>query len=59
MAGNISSHPAYDKIKFRKFGKLNNSELILNNSFFVGVYPGLDQTSLEYIVNCFKLFFKN
>jgi CDP-4-dehydro-6-deoxyglucose reductase, E1 len=59
LAGNISSHPAYDKIKFRKFGKLNNSELILNNSFFVGVYPGLDQTSLEYIVNCFKLFFKN
>ena len=59
LAGNISSHPAYDKMKFRKFGKLNNSELILNNSFFVGVYPGLDQTSLEYIVNCFKLFFKN
>ena len=59
LAGNISSHPAYDKIKFRKFGKLNNSELILNNSFFVGVYPGLDDTSLEYIVNCFKNFFKN
>ena len=59
LAGNISSHPAYDKIKFRKFRKLNNSELILNNSFFVGVYPGLDQTSLEYIVNCFKIFFKN
>jgi CDP-4-dehydro-6-deoxyglucose reductase, E1 len=59
LAGNISSHPAYDKIKFRKFGKLNNSELILNNSFFVGVYPGLDDTSLEYIVKCFKDFFKN
>jgi len=59
LAGNITNHPAYKNIKFRKSGKLNTSKVILENSFFIGVYPGLDDNTLEYVVECFKNFFKN
>lgn len=59
LAGDITAHPAYKNTKFRKYGKLTTSKRILKNSFFIGVYPGLDDTSLEYVVKCFKNFFKN
>ena len=30
----------------------------MNNTFFVGVYPGLDQRHLEYIIEMFEAFFR-
>ena len=57
LAGNIINHPAYADIKFHKIGKLSTSKEILENSFFIGVYPGLKREELEYVVECFKKFF--
>ena len=59
LAGDITRHPAYQGIKFRKIGKLSTSKEILENSFVIGVYHGLGKEELEYIVECFKNFFKN
>lgn len=59
LAGNIIDHPAYAGIQFHTIGKLSTSKEILENSFFIGVYPGLKKEELEYIVNCFTSFFKN
>lgn len=57
LAGNITNHPAYKNTKFRKIGRLSTSNEILKNGFFIGIYQGLRQGELEYIVECFKRFF--
>ena len=58
LAGNIINHPAYSGIKFRKIGKLANSNLVLKNSFIIGIHPGLNSVMLEYMIKCLKKFLK-
>lgn len=49
FAGNILYQPAYKNINYRKVGKLVNSNIILRNTFFIGVYPGLGNQEIDYI----------
>jgi dTDP-4-amino-4,6-dideoxygalactose transaminase len=42
--------PAYRDIEKRVIGDLPNSEFITNHVFWVGVYPGLTQPMLDYVV---------
>lgn len=49
FAGNILRQPAYAGVKHRVAGTLKNTENILKNTFFVGIYPGLGREHLEYI----------
>ena len=58
FAGDITKQPAYKDIKFKTSGPLTNSEIVMKNSFFVGVYPGLDESRLKYMVEVFDRFFK-
>lgn len=58
FSGDITKQPAYKDIKFKTSGSLINSEIIMKNSFFIGVYPGLDEIKLKYIVEVFDGFFK-
>lgn len=55
FAGNIIRHPCFDSIredatKYRIVGNLKNTDQIMNNSFWVGVYPGLSEKSIERII---------
>lgn len=59
FAGNILKQPAYQNIRYRIAGTLENTENILNNTFFVGVYPGLEREHLEYAVSVFENFLNN
>jgi len=56
FAGNILRQPAYRNVKHRVHGELSNSDSIMRNSFFLGVYPGLDEERLKYMVSVFKEF---
>lgn len=56
FAGNILKHPAYRNIKYRIAGKLDNTENVLQNTFFIGVYPGIDSAKLDYIIHTFDTF---
>ena len=58
FAGDITKQPAYKDIKFKTSGPLTNSEIVMKNSFFVGVYPGLDESRLKYMIEAFDRFFK-
>ena len=58
FAGNILRQPAYQEIDHRVCGTLKNTDYIMNNSFWIGVYPGLDEDRINYILNVFKLFMK-
>jgi len=55
FAGNIIKHPCFDEMRktgtgYRIVGELKNTDLIMNKSFWVGVYPGLSKSMLEYII---------
>lgn len=58
FAGNILKHPAFQNIRCRIVGGLENSDTVMNNSFFVGVYPGLGKREIDYILRTFDTFFK-
>ena len=59
MGGNLLKHPAYENIKYRISGKLENTDSIMNNLFWIGVYPGIKKEQLKYIEKIFDSFFKN
>lgn len=58
FAGNLLKQPAFINIKHRIAGNLVNTDTIMNNSFFIGVYPGLSEPHLQYIADIFKRFFE-
>jgi len=49
FGGNLLKQPAYRGIEHRKIGDLANSDLIMTNTFWLGVYPGLTTEMLEYV----------
>ncbi len=56
FAGNITRQPYFrDKI-YKVIGDLKNSNVIMNRSFWLGVYPGLTEEMLGYVVECVENF---
>lgn len=49
FAGNILRQPAYRNVEYKTVGDLRNSDKILKDSFFVGVYPGLNEDDMRFI----------
>ncbi|MCX6720725.1 MAG: lipopolysaccharide biosynthesis protein RfbH [Candidatus Staskawiczbacteria bacterium] len=58
FGGNLLKQPAYENIKCRTYGDLENTDTIMNNLFWIGVYPGLTKEKLAYIEKVFKEFFE-
>lgn len=57
FAGNITKQPAYLDIECRIIGDLENTDTIMNNTFFIGVYPEIDTPQVDYIEQVFADFF--
>jgi CDP-6-deoxy-D-xylo-4-hexulose-3-dehydrase len=58
FAGNILRQPAYKNIKCRIVGKLENCDKIMKDSFFIGVYPGIDEEKMTYVVSKVEEFMR-
>ncbi len=56
FCGNLVRHPAYDEVQYRIVGDLRNTDVIMNDTFFVGVYPGMTDDHLAYIGEIFRRF---
>ena len=56
FSGNLIRHPAFDEIRgtdaYRVVGGLETTDFIMNNSFWVGVYPGMTDEKLDYMAQC-------
>ena len=49
FGGNLVRQPAYRNVPHRVAGPLDNSDFVMNNVFWIGVYPGLTQPMLDYV----------
>lgn len=58
FGGNLLRQPAYRDIKCRTIGNLKNSDFVMEQVFWIGVYPGLTGTMLDYVIETFKDFCK-
>lgn len=63
FAGNLTKHPCFDQMReagtgYRVIGDLRNTDRIMNNTFWVGVYPGMTDEMIDYmaqtIINAFN-----
>lgn len=58
FCGNLLRQPAFLDIKKRQIGDLKNTDLIMNNTFFIGLFPGIGKAQIDYILEMFEEFFK-
>jgi CDP-6-deoxy-D-xylo-4-hexulose-3-dehydrase len=56
FSGNLLRQPAYQGIPHRVVGSLANTDLAMNNSFWVGLYPSLTTDMLDYTIETFRKF---
>ena len=58
FAGNLLRQPAFANIKHRVFNNLENTDYIMNNTFFIGTYPGITEEKIQYVISKFDDFFQ-
>lgn len=56
FGGNLAKQPAYSRVKYRIAGDLKNTDLVLNNLFWIGLYPGIGPAQLKYMIAKFGEF---
>lgn len=58
FSGNIIKQPCFNEIRgtdaYRVVGNLENSDFVVNNTFWVGVYPGMTDTMIDYMAQVIK-----
>jgi CDP-6-deoxy-D-xylo-4-hexulose-3-dehydrase len=64
FAGNLLKHPCFDEMRnkhrgYRIVTELKNTDTIMNNTFWVGVYPGINQDMNKYIIQTIRCFVQN
>lgn len=61
FSGNYIKHPCFDEMReakegYRVVGKLTNTDIIMNDSLWIGVYPGMNQNKLDYMISNIQEF---
>ena len=64
FAGNLLKHPCFDDMRknsvgYRMIGDLKNTDRIMNDSFWLGVYPGMTDEKIDYIIKIIHEFMEN
>lgn len=61
FAGNLIKHPCFDEMRqtgegYRIVGELKNTDFVMTNGFWIGVYPGMTKEMNEWMIKCIKDF---
>jgi CDP-6-deoxy-D-xylo-4-hexulose-3-dehydrase len=61
FAGNLLKHPAFDEMRqsgegYRVVGDLNGTDFVMNNTLWIGVYPGMTTEMLDFMITTIKEF---
>jgi CDP-6-deoxy-D-xylo-4-hexulose-3-dehydrase len=59
FGGNLLRQPAYQNIPHRVVSTLTNTDRVMNNTFWIGVYPGITPMMIEYVLDSFDQFLKS
>ena len=61
FAGNLLKHPAFDEMRksgegYRVVGELKGTDFVMTNTLWIGVYPGMTEEMLQYMIATIKEF---
>ncbi len=57
FAGNLIKQPYFESVKYRVSGDLTNTEITMNNTFWLGIYPALGKEHLDFVAERLEEFF--
>ncbi len=57
FAGNLIRQPYFQNLPYRVIGELSNTDITMNQTFWLGIYPGLSQEHLDYVADKLETFF--
>ena len=58
FGGNLTKQPAYKDSNYRIFNTLDNTDKIMNDGFWLGVWPGLEESHYDYMIDILKKYIK-
>jgi dTDP-4-dehydro-2,6-dideoxy-D-glucose 3-dehydratase len=50
FSGNLTRHPAYERIEYRISGSLANSDRVASDTLWIGIYPGVTEEMIDYVI---------
>ena len=64
FAGNLIKHPCFNQMResksgYRVIGELNNTDRIMNDTFWIGVYPGMTDEMIDYMARVIREFLRD
>jgi CDP-6-deoxy-D-xylo-4-hexulose-3-dehydrase len=59
FSGNITRQPAYQNINYRVVGDLSQTDLVMNHTFWIGVYPRITPEMIDYVLTVFARFLES
>ena len=59
FAGNLLRQPAYEGWEYRVVGEMTNTDFVMNQSFWIGIFPGLTTEMLDFIAEIITEFVSN
>ncbi|WP_196599949.1 lipopolysaccharide biosynthesis protein RfbH [Pectinatus frisingensis] len=64
FAGNLIKHPCFDEMRgnnqlYRVVGSLDNTDCIMERTFWLGIYPGIDEVELRFMLTIIRDFLKS
>ena len=57
FAGNLTRQPYFEHVKYRVQGSLINTDIVMNHTFWIGVFPALTPAHFDFVIQKFEEFF--